>query len=375
MPIPSSPEHVTVFRAAGRYGGWPANYGIWSWPNPGAHGGTEIVVGFTVGYTDPNAGFHARDRNRPFESTQARSLDGGRTWAVSPMPFTRPGARGVSADEHMREGLRLSETIDRDSALGDCPGVDFTHPDFALMCARTGLKKGCSSFFYTSIDRCRTWDGPWRLPGFDRTGIAARTDYLIDDARTCTLFLTANKADGNEGRVICVRSTDGGRSFAFLADIGPEPPGFAIMPANLRVSPARILCAVRCRERKPDFQDAQNWIDLYGSDDNGASWSFLNRPVPATGVGGNPPTLMRLHDGRLCLTYGFRDAPYKMCARLSADDGFTWSEEVVLRSGGGNHDIGYPRTVQLSDGAIVTCYYWTDTPEGDRYIAATLWRP
>ena len=34
-------ENVVVFRESGRFGGWPANNGIWSW-------GDEIVVGATT---------------------------------------------------------------------------------------------------------------------------------------------------------------------------------------------------------------------------------------------------------------------------------------------------------------------------------------
>ncbi len=60
--------------------------------------------------------------------------------------------------------------------------------------------------------------------------------------------------------------------------------------------------------------------------------------------------MTKLQDGRLCLTYGYRDAPYGMRARLSPDGGATWGEEIVLRDGGGNHDLGYPRTVQRGDG-------------------------
>ena len=67
-------EHVTVYRQEGRYAGWPANYGIWSWDD-------EIVVGFTLGYHQSDAGFHTRDRSRPFVTMQARSLDGGKTWS------------------------------------------------------------------------------------------------------------------------------------------------------------------------------------------------------------------------------------------------------------------------------------------------------
>jgi hypothetical protein len=34
-------EHVEVFREAGRFGGWPANYGMYSF-------GDEIVLLYTV---------------------------------------------------------------------------------------------------------------------------------------------------------------------------------------------------------------------------------------------------------------------------------------------------------------------------------------
>lgn len=105
------------------------------------------------------------------------------------------------------------------------------------------------------------------------------------------------------------------------------------------------------------------------------TWKFINKPVADTGMGGNPPALTKLHDGRLCLTYGYRAAPYGIRARLSADDGATWGEEIVLRDDGGNHDLGYPRIVQRPDGTIVTVYYFNDHPEGERYIAATLWQP
>ena len=36
-------EHVEVYYEPGRYGGWPANHGIWSW-------GNQILVGFEIGY-------------------------------------------------------------------------------------------------------------------------------------------------------------------------------------------------------------------------------------------------------------------------------------------------------------------------------------
>jgi hypothetical protein len=362
-------RHITIYREPGRYAGWPANYGIWSW-------GDEIVVGFTLGYHKPDGGFHARDRERPFVGMQARSLDGGETWEVRRTPCRTPGDRGLSADEHMRHDLGVGQVLSVADAPVDCPGgVRFTHPDFALMCARSGLRAGARSWFYVSHDRCRSWEGPFKLPTFDQTGIAARTDYLVDGPEACTLFLTSAKPDGEEGRVFCARTTDGGRAFAFLSWIGPEPEGFAIMPSSVRLRGGRLLAAVRCREGRRDLKTERNWIDLYASDDGGATWDYLNRPAPDTGVGGNPPAMVRLRDGRLCLTYGYRDAPFKMCARLSEDNGVTWGKEIVLRGNAGNHDIGYPRTVQRADGRVVTAYYFNDHADGERYIAATIWEP
>jgi hypothetical protein len=363
LPFGINHSHFVIYKEPGRYAGWPANYGLWAWDD-------EIVVGFTVGYHDARGGFHTRDRNRPFVTMQARSLDGGQAWTVTPFPSRTPGGRALSADEHTQPELHTALVLNDADAPAPCPGVDFTHPDFALMCARTGLQAGAVSWFYTSTDRCLTWVGPYCLPDFGQPGIAARTDYLIAGADEALLFLTAAKANGDEGRVFCARTVNGGRTFTFVSWIGAEPSGYAIMPASVRLPDGRMLTAIRCQGQ--DAGRSHSWIDLYASDDNGATWTYHTRPAPETGRGGNPPAFLRLRDGRLCLIYGYRDAPYQLHARFSADDGHTWSDAVILRDGGGCHDLGYPRAVQRPDGTVVIVYYWNDAPDSERYIAATL---
>jgi hypothetical protein len=360
-------QQVTIYRNPERYAGWPANYGMWNW-------GNEIVLVFIAGYNGIAEGLHSRDKSRPFETMQARSLDGGQTWAVEPFPGKTPDNRGLSADEHMNEGLRLGEILDDYPSLEPTGNINFTHPDFAMMSARTGLKAGTRSFFYVSYDRCRTWEGRYDLPMFGQTAVANRTDYVVENENQCLMMLTVNKPDGDEGRILAVRTVDGGKTFSevsYVVEDINEVDGFMIMPSTLKLENQSLLSAVRCRG------GSSTWVDLYRSDDGAKSWQYMNCPVEFSEVGhnGNPPTVHQLPDGRLVLIYGNRDKPYTIGARLSDDNGVSWSDEITLREGGGNRDIGYPRTVVLPDGTVVTAYYFNEHADGERYIEATIWKP
>jgi len=349
-------QHVKVYAERGRFGGWPANHGVWSW-------GDEILVGFSAGYFKNNgSGRHAIDHDKAEEHLLARSRDGGKTWSIE-NPAEKGALIPVGPALHGVTPLGLQE-----KPWQDCPGgIDFTHPDFALTVRMTDVHAGASRFYY-STDRGKTWEGPFRLPSFDQPGIAARTDYLVNGKEDCLLFLTAAKQDRREGRPLCARTTNGGRTWKFVSWIGDEPKGYAIMPATVRLGEKELLTAIRRHEGE------KNWIETYRSVDDGKSWKPDARPAPDLGEG-NPASMIRLADGRVCLTYGCRAAPYGIRARLSADGGKTWGEEITVRGQGGGRDLGYPRSAQRSDGMIVTVYYFQDEPDGDRYIAATIWDP
>ncbi len=350
---PGSPrvvKHVVVCRKEGRFAGWPANHGAWCW-------GNEMLVGFELGYFHKNRGEnHAIDYSRPAEHLLARSLDGGETWEIE-----RHEALKIPPNQKMA-GVPGEPG---GKPLAECPGgIDFTAPGFALTARMNSVDAGQSRFYYT-LDRGKQWEGPFRIPDFGQPGIAARTDYLVNGPHDLTMFLTAAKRNGKEGRVIAVRTEDGTRTWKMLSFVCPEPAGreYAIMPSSLRVPAGAILTAIRYRD----------FIDLYRSADGGLTWTYLTRPAPQTG--GNPPSMLRLTDGRIALTYGFRRKPFGIRARLSADEGKNWSEEFVLREDGGNWDLGYPRTLQRPDGKLVTAYYFNTDPEAERFIAATIWDP
>ena len=193
---------------------------------------------------------------------------------------------------------------------------------------------------------------------------------LVSGQHDATLVLTAAKQNGLEGRVFTARTTDGGLTWKFVTWIGPEPTGFSIMPASVRLSDSKILTTIRRQEGE------SHWIDAYLSTDDGSTFHFLNKPTDSTGgFVGNPSSLLKLKDGRLAIVYGYRSAPFGIRARLSTNDGLSWSKEIHLRDDAGCGDLGYPRSVERTDGKIVSAYYFNDDTDTERYIAATVWTP
>src|SRR5262249_17112010 len=145
----------------------------------------------------------------------------------------------------------------------DCPGgIEFTHPGFAMAVRMEDVNIGPSRFYY-SYDRGKSWNGPYRVPNFGQKGIAARTDYLVEGKAQGIVFMTAAKSNGLQGRTICVRTKDGGKSWDLVSFVGPEPGDNdkAIMPSTVRLSATTLLTAVR----------HPTWLELFRSDDNAAT--------------------------------------------------------------------------------------------------------
>lgn len=345
LRVPS--ENVVVYYQPGRFCGWPANNGVWIW-------GDEILVGFTLAYYQEKELHHSVDETKPSQSVLARSLDGGQTWKLEE-PENFLGQRG--------EAKTLTKAI------------RFNDPNFAL--------RSREQNFFFSYDRGKTWKGPFRYPDLVGKKITSRTDYQVISKKNCLFFLSAEEEQVQarlQDRAFCALTTDGGISFKFLGWMTDSVSVRSVMPSTVRIGNMHFISALRRRydqkyENKPN--SPRNWIDVYESRDNGNSWQFLSK-VSNTDRGkhnGNPPSLVRLKDGRLCVTYAFRGVPYGIRARISSDNGQTWGEEIHLRDDGRTFDLGYTRSVQRNDGKIVTIYYYTTQELKEQHIAATIWNP
>lgn len=157
-------------------------------------------------------------------------------------------------------------------------------------------------------------------------------------------------------------SQDDGRSWGDAAVIAQDDYNET---AVLRLASDRWLAASRT------FQDGH--LDLYVSRDEGRTWT---KSGPLTLPSHHPAHLLKLGNGDVLLTYGIRERNHQgIGIRLSTNSGLTWKAPARLIDLEGTTDGGYPATVQLPDGSLVTAYYSNGIPQHRRYhMGVVRWR-
>ena len=211
-------------------------------------------------------------------------------------------------------------------------------------------KKNSGASEAVSSDGGRTWSNLTRGHDSVHGGIELATGSLL---------LASYREDGGSISVYMADSASG--PWHRLATIvSPHPGSLSLCePHMLQLKTGRVIMMIRANTHPHDDSLSVLWESY--SDDNGKTWAA---PF-ATSLWGYPPHLALLADGRVLCTYGYRRAPYGQRACLS-DDGVSWNlrDEVVLRDDAPNGDLGYPASVELERGVILTVYYQPDVPPG-----------
>jgi len=163
-------------------------------------------------------------------------------------------------------------------------------------------------------------------------------------------------------------STDDGVSWSWIAPVPSRPGDDSAAYHELHAvecASGKILGTVRNHNANQSGETL-----LTHSLDGGRSWS-----VPRSiGVWGLPAHLLRLRDGRLLMSYGYRRKPYGNQARLSSDEGESWSEPISISADGSGSDLGYPSTVELSDGSLLSIWYERVEGEEKARLRQARWK-
>jgi Neuraminidase (sialidase) len=204
-------------------------------------------------------------------------------------------------------------------------------------------KAQLGTWMLRSTDGGVTWSTP-----YDSIVNSPHGPIQLADGRQ----LYAGKDLWKSGQWIGVcESTDDGRSWKKLAQIptraGDDPSEYHELHA---VEATNGTIVVQIRNNNPANRSETLQTE---SPDGGKTWSV---PHPI-GVWGLPSHLLRLRDGRLLMSYGYRRKPFGNQARISTDHGKTWSEPITVSGDGANGDLGYPSTVELQDGTLLTAWY------------------
>ena len=340
---PPEMEHVTIFRENGTYAVFP---GVRHDEQTG-----RLSVAFRTG--GPRSHIDAKGAR----SVSMVSDDGGKRWREGPMlpgkPFRGPKGRLINVACKWWQEHPVSERgrLEKEGYL--------------VRDVRKGVVAICAGTYQTwSDDGGKTWQRK-DIPVPPMAFLASGMNRLqLEDGTILFPVYAGKKRDGPDSSWV-LRSADYGQTWC-LAPVGIHPDGKTHLnePEIIALARGRLMIVMRTGVGSDHLWQAF-------SDDGGATWHSLRD----TGIKGHPPDLLRLRDGRVLLSYGYRHPPFGVRAAVSADEGETWDLDQIwtLRDDGGGTDLGYPHSVQLKDGAVVTVYYFVE-PGGMQYVACTRWR-
>jgi hypothetical protein len=312
------------------------------WPTLARRSNGELVVTYSGG----------REAHVcPFGRVELmRSSDDGRTWSWPQVLMDTPIDDRDSGVYETKVGSLLVTTFTSlayepvlDRATGWAP--DRLERWRAVNRRSTAEQRRAllGTWMLRSTDQGMTWSAPYRVPLNSPHG-----PVRLASGR---LVYAGKRLWDPDRKVGLCESPDDGVTWRWLADI-PVRPGDSVEEYHelhaVETSSGRLLVHIRNHNAANRGETLQ-----CESGDGGKTWTV---PHPI-GVWGLPSHLVRLRDGRLLMSYGYRRAPFGNQARISEDEGRTWSAAIVISDDGASGDLGYPSTAELPGGGLVTVWY------------------
>ncbi|MBQ9748394.1 MAG: exo-alpha-sialidase [Clostridia bacterium] len=230
------------------------------------------------------------------------------------------------------------------------------------MDAERAEERYLGSTFVISHDDGRTFSEVKRIPVTAPHGPARMPDgSLLYVGR---LFHTGPEVQNNGGIAAYRLEADG--SYELLGMIeGSDPALYDCEPHAIVLDDGKILVHIRVQ--------GEGYFTTYQSESTDGGRSFTKPRRLLSVKGGAPAHLLTLADGTLISVFGYREEPYGIRVMISRDHGDTWTEGGFLYINGLNPDLGYPASVQLKNGDILTVYYAKPEKNSPAVIMQTVW--
>lgn len=145
-------------------------------------------------------------------------------------------------------------------------------------------------------------------------------------------------------------------------------------PHLIELPDGRLLCHIRGENAELFNEGDETLFTVFQSvsEDKGKTWSKPEMLLDETG--GAPPHLIMLSSGVLLSTYGRRKLPYGIMAMMSLDGGKSWKKDIRIYENLVSDDLGYPTTIELSDGNLITVFYAKTAEDMPCEIMQQKWR-
>ncbi len=274
--------------------------------------------------------------------------------------------RGTQSPDGLRfqppELICDTELDDRDPSIVELANGTLLINFFRLDCA-TGEPVLAIA---RSSDGGKNWEQPFDVSfsGFPQ-GLAT-SDAIVELPSGDLVMAVYGKAHDGQSGAFLVRSKDRGKTWPLVAPLALCQAPIFEEPSIVSHSEGRLIALLRTDNR------GLGYIYQTESRDEGYTWTGPER----LDLWGYPADLCTLKDGNLLATYGYRQLPtgIRYC---QSKDGRFWSiyHEVVLRADG--HDggeLGYPSSVEVEPGLVLTVYYYTPKSGGNPFIAGTIFK-
>ncbi|MBP5641146.1 MAG: exo-alpha-sialidase [Victivallales bacterium] len=227
------------------------------------------------------------------------------------------------------------------------------------------IEQNLGSFIRVSPDG-EYWGPTLRAPVNAPHGFIVLKDgsWLYLGKQWPTMQKGLQTAISEEVPISAARSTDEGKTWTMLGDV-PNTIDVANDTCESHVvelDNGELLGSVRIHNPLRTL--------FTRSTDGGRTWSTPEDP----GFPGAPAHLLKHSSGAIVCVVGYRFEPFGERARVSYDGGHAWSDDIILRDDAPNGDLGYPASVELDDGSILTIYYHRLKIDQKCGIMGTIWR-